>query len=375
MEDRNETGAGVMASARKSLKDRLADMSLFWKTYWLTAGLLMAVVILAEATLEPVGEALLEGIYGGFQPWHEAVVWVAVILASSLACGYILSTMLTRRLDKMGRASRALARGNLKARLPARGNDKDAFDVLARSFNDMADAIEDQLRHERRLLADISHELRSPLTRMGIAVELLERRRSEEERAAVLHRLEREVERMNELVAALLVQARERQGGRDEAGPVDLGSLLAELVADFNFQGEAERKTVRARLGEGLVLRGQIGLLQRLFGNILSNAVFYTPPGGEVHLEATLENGTVWVRVRDCGPGVPEDQLEDIFRAFYRVDDSRSRQSGGVGLGLAMAREAALWHGGSIVARNASPGLELTVILPANGVDRKDALQ
>lgn len=365
MEDRNKTGAGSVAPARKSLKNRLADMSLFWKVYLLAAGLLMVVVILAEATLEPLGEALLEGIYGGFKPWHEAVVWVAVILISSLACGYVLSTALTRRLDKMVRASRALARGNLKARLPARGNDKDAFDVLARSFNEMAGAIEDQLRHERRLLADISHELRSPLTRMGIAVELLERRRGEEERAAVLHRLEREVERMNELVAALLVQARERLNGRGEAGIVDLERLLAELAEDFSFQGEAERKTVRARLGVGLVVHGQAGLLQRLFGNILSNAVFYTPPGSEVHLEAALENGTVRVVVRDFGPGVPEDQLEDIFRAFYRVDGSRSRQSGGAGLGLAMAREAALWHGGSVSARNASPGLELTVILPA----------
>ena len=375
MKDRNKTDADAAASARKGLKDRLADMSLFWKAYWLTVGLLMAVVIVVEATLEPAGEALLKGLYGGFRPWHEAVVWVAVILASSLACGYVLSTMLTRRLGKMVRVSQALARGNLKARLPVRGNDKDAFDVLARSFNDMADSIENQLRHERRLLADISHELRSPLTRMGIAAELLERRRGEEERAAIIHRLEREVERMNELVAALLVQARERLSGRDEAGPVNLGSLLAELAADFNFQGESERKTVRARLGQGLMMHGQAGLLQRLFGNLLSNAVFYTPPGGEAHLEAVLENGTMRVVIRDFGPGVPEDQLEDIFRAFYRVDGSRSRQSGGAGLGLAIAQEAALWHGGSIVARNASPGLELTVILPANGVDRKDALQ
>ena len=375
MKDRNKTDADAAASARKGLKDRLADMSLFWKAYWLTVGLLMAVVIVVEATLEPAGEALLKGLYGGFRPWHEAVVWVAVILASSLACGYVLSTVLTRRLDKMVRVSRALARGNLKARLPARGNDKDAFDVLARSFNDMAGAIEDQLRHERRLLADISHELRSPLTRMGIAVELLERRRGEEEHTAIIHRLEREVERMNELVAALLVQARERLNEQGETGVVDLGGLLADLAADFSFQGEAERKTVRARLGKGLAVRGQAGLLQRLFGNILSNAVFYTPPGGETHLEAVLENGTARVVIRDFGPGVPEEQLEDIFRAFYRVDGSRSRQSGGAGLGLAIAREAALWHGGSITARNASPGLELTVILPANDLGRKDARQ
>ena len=109
MENRTETDAGLVVSSRKRLKNRLAGMSLFWKACLLAAGLLMAVVILAEATLEPLGEALLEGISGGFRPWHEAVVWITVILLSSLACGYVLSAVLTRRLDKMVRASRALA--------------------------------------------------------------------------------------------------------------------------------------------------------------------------------------------------------------------------------------------------------------------------
>ncbi len=354
-------------SSFRGIKSRLAAMPLFWKAYLFVVVLLIAVVGLAEFTIEPAAEALLEGISGGFQPWHEAVIWVVVILSSSLACGYILSTSLTRKLDRMVRAYKALTRGNLRARLPVLGNERDAFDVLSRNFNEMAVSIEAQLRHERKLLADISHELRSPLTRMTIAVELLERRRGEDEHAAVLSRLEREVERMNELVSALLDQARESLTAQGGARTVDLSRLLSELAADFAFQGEAQQKTIGADIEKGLAVHGEAALLQRLFGNLLSNAVFYAPEGGEVWLAAAREGGEVRVVIRDFGPGVPDDQLEDIFRAFYRVDGSRSRQSGGAGLGLAIAREAAVRHGGSIMARNAGPGLEMTVVLPVGG--------
>ena len=349
------------------LQNRWQRMSLFWKAYLLIAGLLTLVVALAEFTIEPSLEVMLEGMYGGFQPWHEAVIWVAVILTSSLLCGYILSKILTHKLDRMARVSSALARGNLSARLPAQGNNKDAFDILARGFNEMAGAIEDQLRHERRLLADISHELRSPLTRMTIAVELLERRRGEDERATLLARLAREVDNMKDLVSTLLVKARESFNAKEDFGEVDISGLLRELVDDAAFLGEARQKNVRAEIADGLAVYGHVDLLQRLFGNILSNAVFYTPDNGEVLVRARLCAEKVLVTIRDFGPGVPENQLEDIFRAFYRVDGSRSRVSGGAGLGLAIAREAAVRHGGEIAARNIAPGLEMTVALPANG--------
>ncbi len=348
-----------------TLKARLESLPLFWKTYIFIVALLAVVVTLAEGILEPLAEGILQGLNGGFRPWHEGVIWVVVLLVPSLACGYILSKALTAKLERMGKVSKALARGNLEARLPVQNNSRDAFDMLAQNFNEMASAIERQLHNERRLLADISHELRSPLTRMTIAAELLHRRRGEAEQAAAMLRLDKEVAHMNELVGLLLTQGRDRLSASGADGPVDVGAMLAELADDFTFQGEAQRKTVRTDIAGGLRVYGKAPPLQRMFGNLLSNALFYTPAGGAVGITAGREDGEVRVAIRDYGPGVPEEQLEDIFRAFYRVDSSRARSSGGVGLGLALAREAAIIHGGNIQAENAAPGLRVTVALPA----------
>ena len=165
----------------KRLKACLGAMPLFCKVYIFIVTLLVFVVGLAEGILEPLTENALEGIYGGYQPWHETVIWAVSILVPSLACGYIISKILSDKLGKMAKASKALARGNLEVRLPESGNAKDAFDVLANSFNEMADTIKMQQYNDRRLLVDISHELRSPLTRMAVATDLLGLKHKDEE--------------------------------------------------------------------------------------------------------------------------------------------------------------------------------------------------
>lgn len=352
------------------IKARLQALPLFWKVYGFIVGLLIVVVALAEFILEPIAESLLAGIYGGFRPWHEAVIWAITILLPSLACGYILSKILSVKLNRLVKASRTLARGNLEVRLPAKGNDKDSFDVLARSFNDMAEAIETQRQNGRRLLADISHELRSPLTRMTVATELLNRRHTDETSLAITLRLEKEVSQMNEMVALLLAQARDRLTSADNR-VLDLRKILLELADDFAFQGEMRHIKIQTRIEGDLAVHGNAMSLGRMLGNILANAIFYSSPNSQVNLEARQADQDIIISIRDFGPGVSEDQLEDIFRAFYRVDSSRARTSGGAGLGLALAREAAIQHGGNIVAVNAQPGLRVTVTLPAyvNGRD------
>ena len=348
-----------------NLRDFIRTRPLYWRINVFVTALLIFVVGLTEIILEPLAVNMLTGLYGSFQPWHEAVLWGVSIVIPALACSYILSRMLSSKLGRMARISRALAQGNLHVRFSVSGNDKDAFDVLAQSFNKMAEAIEKQRNNERRLLADISHELRSPLARMTIAAELLPRRNGLEERADITLRLNREIERMNELVSLLLIQGRDRFLASGTYQPVDLEEILTELADDFAFQGESQNKRVETEFQGCLVTTGNPLLLRRMFGNILSNAIFYTPANNKIKITGAVADGNIMVAIRDYGPGVAEEQLEDIFRAFYRVDNSRSRASGGVGLGLALVREAAIAHNGSVEAKNAGPGLLVTVTLPA----------
>ncbi len=349
----------------KRMARGIGSLPLFWKTYVFIVMLLVFVVGLVELIIEPLAEKAIKGISGGFQPWHEAMIWAVSILVPSLACGYILSKILAHKLGKMAKASKALARGNLEVRLPKNGNTKDAFDVLANNFNEMADAIKTQQHNSRRLLADISHELRSPLTRMTVATDLLNLKHNDAESVEITLRLEKEIRQMNELISLLMGQERGKLTDFGVKTALNLEKILAELADDFSFQGEAQRIGIKATIADGLVVYGNALMLERMFGNILSNAIFYSPRENVIELDAKREGDNIGVVIRDFGPGVAEDQLEEIFRAFYRVDSSRARVSGGVGLGLALAREAAIQCGGNIVAHNARPGLRVVVTLPA----------
>lgn len=358
------------------MKARLHDlfnaMPLFWKVYAFIVALLIFVVGLMEFIFEPLATRMLAGIYGGFQPWHEVALWGISIIVPSLACGYVLSRILTTKLYKIAKASKALASGNLEVHLPVVGNKKDAFDVLSSNFNEMADVIKAQRHNERQLLANISHELRSPLTRISVATDLLERRYEEAEIVEITRRLGKEVARMNDMISLLLEQAKDKVLALGENSIVGISDILRELADDFAFQGEIAGKGVKTEIEPGLNVYGNTQQLERMFGNILANAIFYSPAKSAIHVATRQQHGNMYIDIRDFGPGVPEEELEEIFRAFYRVDGSRARTSGGVGLGLALAREAAIQHGGNIVARNANPGLCITVTLPVYRAEQND---
>jgi two-component system sensor histidine kinase CpxA len=347
-------------------------MPLFWKVYAFIVALLIFVVGLLEIVFEPLAIIVLTDICGGFQAWHEAVLWGVSIVFPSLACGYILSRILTKKLGKIANASKSLANGNLEVHLPVTGNKKDAFDVLSSHFNEMADVIKAQRRNERQLLANISHELRSPLTRISVATDLLERRYKEDEIVEITRRLGKEVARMNDMISLLLEQAKDKVLAFGENSLVNVSGILCELADDFAFQGEIANKSVKTDIERNLTVYGNTQLLERMFGNILANAIFYSPSNSSIHVAAQQQNGNIYINIKDFGPGVPEGELGEIFRAFYRVDGSRARTSGGVGLGLAIAREAAIQHGGNIVACNTNPGLSITVTLPIYGEEQND---
>jgi two-component system sensor histidine kinase CpxA len=235
---------------------------------------------------------------------------------------------------------------------------------LARSFDQMAERIQTLLAAERRLLLDISHELRSPLARLAVAVELA---RSGEDAEAALNRIQKEADRLNSLVGELLEVTRaegDPASLRDE--PVRLDEVLRDLVEDCSLEAKAQGCRIELTANPPAEVRGDAELLRRAIENVVRNAIRHAPPNTAVEVGLT-KNAGVTVRVRDHGPGIPEEHLPRIFDPFYRVDTDRSRSSGGVGLGLAIARRAVELHRGHIAARNSNPGLLVEIEIPKPG--------
>jgi len=211
------------------------------------------------------------------------------------------------------------------------------------------------------LLGDVSHELRSPLARLRIALALAEEDSAKS--GEYLQRIEREAERLEELIAQLLsTQARDIHLDTH----IDLVLLLQHLCADASFEGEARgvHVTFTPVIAQAIVASSG-DLLHKSFENILRNAVNHTDEHSCVTVSLTHSDGSFRVAIENHGPGVPPEELDKIFDEFYRVDTARTRDSGGYGLGLAIARRAILRHGGGVEAANTGSGLAITVSLPA----------
>lgn len=279
--------------------------------------------------------------------------------AAVLLC-YWLALYLTSPLRSLQKAVERFGRGDLHAR--AASNRRDELGQLSRSFNRMAERIETLLAAERRLLLDISHELRSPLARLGVAVELA---RSGDNPESALNRIQKESDRLNSLVGQLLQVTRaEGDPSQLRADPIQLDELVQQLVDDAQIEAAARDCRIEYQR-QPVEVNGDPELLRRAVENALRNAIRYAPHGSAIRIEVDREGGLAVVRVRDSGPGVPEESLGRLFDAFYRVETDRNRTSGGIGLGLSIARRAIELHKGTIRARNARPGLEVTIELPA----------
>jgi two-component system sensor histidine kinase CpxA len=269
---------------------------------------------------------------------------------------YLLARNLTAPLRVLQRAVYSVGRGDFSARVGL--NRRDEFGRLGRAFDDMAERIETLLQAERRLLADISHELRSPLARLSVAVELA---RSAEDPEPALNRIQKESERLNDLVGELLEVTRaEGDPSSRRREPFCLDDILREIADDASLEAEARGCFVRLETPDRTPFEGDPELMRRAVENVVRNAIRYAPEGTAVEISLTGRT----IRVRDYGPGVPEESLTRIFDAFYRVETDRDRASGGAGLGLAIARRAVEIHGGALHARNAHPGLEVEISLP-----------
>ena len=291
--------------------------------------------------------------------WFLMPEHVYMLVAAVLLC-YWLAYHLSSPVRALQKAVERFGRGELGARVGS--TRRDELGQLARTFDRMAGRIETLLTAERRLLLDISHELRSPLARLGVAVELA---RTGDDVTAALNRIQKESDRLNALVGQLLQVTRaEGDPNSLRRDAVRLDELVQQLVEDSGIEAAAHGCEVRYDRHEPVTVAGDPELLRRALDNLIRNAIRYAPRESAVEVTLARNNGRAVVGVRDHGPGVPEDALPRLFDAFYRVENDRCRTSGGIGLGLSIARRAVELHKGTIRAMNAKPGLEVKMELP-----------
>ena len=271
---------------------------------------------------------------------------------------------INRPITDLREATVRLADGALDTRVPddvARRTDE--LGELGRSFNDMAARLQALLESQRQLLRDVSHELRSPLARLRIASELAR----ESPREQHFARIEQEADRLDELIGqALLIARLQSPVAPGEKARVDLAGIVRDVCDDAGLEAQQRCVKVEAQMPETCMVNGQAALLKSALENVVRNAVRYTHENTAVSVRLDPVADHWRILVTDCGPGVPEDQLGEIFKPFVRVSNARERDSGGYGLGLAIAQSAIAAHGGSITAENLPQGgLRVEIRLPS----------
>jgi two-component system sensor histidine kinase CpxA len=290
---------------------------------------------------------------------------IALSVVAAGLISYLLALYLTSPVKKLITVVQSFAEGNLDARVtPQMGNRRDELADLGREFDHMAERIAALISSQKRLLADISHELRSPLARLTVALELA-RNNTNSKGMAALDRIELESERVNKLVGQLLALTR-LESGAERVPPemVALDELVQQVVDDASYEAGPQNKDVKILQLDPCRMRGSVELLRSGIENVIRNAIRYTTAGSMVEVALAARLDTALITVRDHGPGVPEAELEHIFEPFYRVSEARERTSGGVGLGLSIAERTVKLHGGTIRAANAQDGLLITIELP-----------
>ena len=309
--------------------------------------------------------ALTFRLGSGPSPTRYHIGWGFALLVSGTVC-YLLTRYLTGPILRLRAAAGRLAKGDLTARAMDMKPRRDEIGDLVRDFNFMAGRIEELVTSQRQLLSDISHELRSPLARVNATLGVARQRLGQN---ALFDRMERDTESLNDMISRLLTMARlDTISTPPEIHQTDLNALVSEIVADAQLEAGERNCHVNFVCNGPCEVKTSPDLLRSAVENVVRNAVRYTAPGTAVDVHVERQEGSdgafAVIRVSDHGPGVPSAELPNIFRPFYRVADARDRQSGGVGLGLAIAERVVRVHGGSIRAENrVGGGLEIIFTL------------
>jgi two-component system, OmpR family, sensor histidine kinase CpxA len=295
------------------------------------------------------------------------VQWGVAFLVSGLVC-FLLTRYLTAPIIHLRKASQQLTAGKWGVRAPASiGDRRDEIGGLVHDFNTMADRIESLISQQRQLLSDISHELRSPLARLNVALDLSRERNGND---SAFDHMEQDLASLNETIARLLtVAALDSNPEPIQKEPVNFTELVRGVAEDARFESQRRGVDIQVTVERDFQVLANPKLLHSAIENVIRNATHYTPPESPVTVQLTADNAassaSLRLTVRDHGPGVPQAELANIFKPFYRVAGARDRQSGGTGLGLAIADRVIRLHGGKITASNQSPrGLQIEIVMP-----------
>jgi len=361
-------GRGVPPGGERVLADARASGKSQFRTNMRWTG--ASVVSRREGNFILVAQ--VQPLRGLFTPSLLGTVLVRMAIAA-LSAG-LLCLLLARHFAKPIRALQTaagrIADGDLSVRAaPAIAGRNDELADLAKDFDRMAERIEALLAKQQELLGDISHELRSPLARLGVSLELV--RRGEMDG---VERMQDDLDRLDKLIGQILTLTRLRnEGSTRSENAVNLKLILEGVAEDGRFEGKELGKSVAIVNGQDFWVKGDAGLLRSCMENVVRNAIRYTKPQTEVTITMGVLNGvagrTARIVVADQGDGVPPGALTRLFEPFYRVAESRDRGSGGTGLGLSIAQRVVVLHGGSIRARNREGGgLEMEIEVPASGM-------
>jgi two-component system sensor histidine kinase CpxA len=297
------------------------------------------------------------------------LIRIAIALAISGVLCFVFARYMTSPILKLGNAVRQFARGDLSVRVgPQLGGRRDELSILARDFDNMAERIESLLNSQRNLLRDVSHELRSPLARLNVALELC-RQGKGTDAGKYLDRIAREAEKLNEMIGQILAYNRMDSGASGlKIEKLDLEALIRGIAADAQYEAESRGRQISLTT-EQCTIEGDREILRRAIENVVRNAISYTAGHSAVEISQKCffekDKNCALITVRDHGPGVPEKDLERIFHPFYRVDAGRGSETGGTGLGLAITESAVRAHNGGIRALNAPDGgLVIEITLP-----------
>lgn len=298
-------------------------------------------------------------------PYHLGLLVVMSIVYS------VAAMRIASSLRAIALTAERFGQGDWAVRVQRIGR-ADEIGNLGRTFNAMAERIRALIVSERRLLQDVSHELRSPLARLAFAAELT---RTADDRDAAADEMKKHITCLTDLVTSLLQVTRlDGDSSARTSEALVIGDVIGEIVETCAIQANERGCQLRRPGISSQVVMGDRRLVSRALDNVVRNAIQFSPPNSPIEITVRDDVGQVIVEVQDRGPGVPETLLARIFEPFFKVDDARQAASGGVGLGLAIVQRIVQLHNGWIRATNTNPGLRLTIGFPSGGQEQNTGL-